>query len=259
MSKYSWSDEQFKEAAKSSNSVAQVLRKLNLVASGANYKMVHITILRLRLDISHWTGKAHLKGKTHNWAHKIPLENILVRNSTYTSIGTLKKRLLKDCLLEYKCYICGIKDWLTKSLVLQLDHINGDSFDHRILNLRLLCPNCHSQTDNFTGRNIGNARICKEMRMGEISSSYGMGIPPSHNVRKKKCAACKNLCCIKATHCLSCSGKLKPQGKTKICWPTIDQLLEKLSINSNYSALARELGVTDNAVRKHISHYKSPW
>jgi len=55
-------------------------------------------------------------------------------------------------LLEYKCSICGINTWLNKPLTLQLDHINGDNRDNRIEILRLLCPNCHSQTDNFCGK-----------------------------------------------------------------------------------------------------------
>ncbi len=81
-------------------------------------------------------------------------EEILVENSPYKNIPILKKRLLKEGLLEYKCAICGnTGEWLGQPLTLQLDHINGDHFDHRLENLRLLCPNCHSQTETFSGKN----------------------------------------------------------------------------------------------------------
>lgn len=56
--------------------------------------------------------------------------------------------------MEYKCACCGnTGEWNGRPLVLQLDHINGDNCDNRLENLRFLCPNCHSQTDTFAGRN----------------------------------------------------------------------------------------------------------
>ena len=64
------------------------------------------------------------------------------------------KRIIDDNLIEYKCQECGLKDsWNNKMLVLHLDHINGISNDHRLENLRFLCPNCHSQTDTYTDKN----------------------------------------------------------------------------------------------------------
>lgn len=259
MPKRSWSDDKFVEVAKYSSSIAQVLRSLNLIASGSNYKIVHLTVKRLNIDVSHWTGQAHLKGKTHGWSPKIPLDNILVKDSTYTSTWYLKKRLLAEGLLEYKCSICGIKDWLAKPLVLQLDHINGDPFDHRLTNLRLLCPNCHTQTINFAGRNIGSSRVSGEMVSAEYSrySSYGMGVRISPDALKKTCTDCSKLCSKNAERCKSCAAKLKSIKQCKISWPSITQLLTKLSNNPNYSALARDLGVTATAVRKHIKHYSA--
>ena len=57
--------------------------------------------------------------------------------------------------MEYKCQKCGISEWLGNPLTLQLDHINGVNNDHRLTNLRFLCPNCHSQTDTYAGKNMG--------------------------------------------------------------------------------------------------------
>jgi hypothetical protein len=62
----------------------------------------------------------------------------------------------------YKCECCGISEWQGKDIVLQVDHINGDPYNNNPDNLRLICPNCHSQTDTFAGANRGNGRWSKE-------------------------------------------------------------------------------------------------
>lgn len=59
--------------------------------------------------------------------------------------------------LEYKCAFCGnTGEWLGQKLTLQLDHINGKNNDYRIENLRFLCPNCHSITPTYAGKNKGD-------------------------------------------------------------------------------------------------------
>lgn len=85
---------------------------------------------------------------------KRSLSDILIENSTYSNRSSLVKRMIEECVMEYKCVGCGNEgQWNGKPLSLQLDHVNGISNDHRIENLRLLCPNCHSQTETFAGRN----------------------------------------------------------------------------------------------------------
>jgi hypothetical protein len=79
-----------------------------------------------------------------------PLAEILVERSTYTNRQSLKKKLIKAGLKEDVCEICGqLPMWNNKPLVLQLDHINGVGDDNRIENLRIICPNCHTQTPTF--------------------------------------------------------------------------------------------------------------
>ena len=148
-----WSDDQLLDAVPACISLRAVLRRLGLHPTGANYKTLQATIARLGLDTRHFLGQGHLRGKSHGWARRLPLDVILVANSAYMSMWNLKRRLVSSGLLESKCSECGLTEWRGSRLVLVLDHFNGDPRDHRLGNLRLLCPNCNSQTPTFAGRN----------------------------------------------------------------------------------------------------------
>jgi hypothetical protein len=67
--------------------------------------------------------------------------------------GHLRSRLLRAGLKEERCEECGLDEWRGRPLRVTLHHVNGDPYDHRVENLSFLCPNCHSQTSNFAGRN----------------------------------------------------------------------------------------------------------
>jgi predicted RNA-binding Zn-ribbon protein involved in translation (DUF1610 family) len=84
---------------------------------------------------------------------KIPLSEIFEGLHPYFQTGKVKKKILQENAIEYKCSKCNISEWNNKHLVLHLDHIDGDSSNHIKSNLRFLCPNCHSQTDTWCGRN----------------------------------------------------------------------------------------------------------
>lgn len=151
--------ELLKIAVANNISIASTIRELGLSVGGANYKMVKSRIKQYNIETSHWLGQAHKRNKPGiSPTTKRPLLEILVEDSTYLSTTTLKKRLLKEELLRYACSICLLNEWLGKPLSLQLEHINGINDDNRIENLTLLCPNCHSQTATFAGRNKNGAR-----------------------------------------------------------------------------------------------------
>ncbi|HEX8068163.1 MAG TPA: LuxR C-terminal-related transcriptional regulator [Thermoleophilaceae bacterium] len=82
-----------------------------------------------------------------------PLCDLLVAGGR-TSRHTLKRRLIAAGIKDGRCDWCGIDSWLDEPLSLHLHHVNGDGSDNRLHNLRLLCPNCHSQTENFAGRAV---------------------------------------------------------------------------------------------------------
>lgn len=72
-----------------------------------------------------------------------PIEELLAEAKSRANI---KRRLLAAGLLENRCEECGLREWLGEPLTVQIDHINGVRDDYRLENLRMLCPNCHSQT-----------------------------------------------------------------------------------------------------------------
>jgi hypothetical protein len=89
---------------------------------------------------------------------RLSLEQMLVKDSPH-SPRHLKKRVLEAGLVENKCYKCGIGPvWNNELLTLWLDHKNGDGDDWRPENLRLVCPNCDSQSPTYCGRNVGYKR-----------------------------------------------------------------------------------------------------
>lgn len=143
--KKKYSDEQLIRAVHDSETLQQVLDKLNLIGGHARIKE---KILQLQLDTSHWKNFSGSKSRKI-----LPLEKLL-KNNTSIQTSNLKSRLVNNEYLDYKCSICGISEWNNKYLSLQLDHINGRRKDNRLENLRLLCPNCHSQTETFCGKNI---------------------------------------------------------------------------------------------------------
>jgi 5-methylcytosine-specific restriction endonuclease McrA len=90
------------------------------------------------------------RGDVRTRPQAMPIEELLAgpRNRAH-----LKGRLIALGLLDEACAVCEITTWLGAPLSLQLHHINGDGDDNRLDNLQLLCPNCHSQTENWGGRN----------------------------------------------------------------------------------------------------------
>tara|TARA_Y100000310_G_C20472800_1_gene710906 strand:- start:16 stop:489 length:474 start_codon:yes stop_codon:yes gene_type:complete len=137
-----------------SKSIRGVMKELGMrLNAGGSHWHLSKKIKELGLDTTHFTGQGHLKGKQRTWQPPIALEKVLVKRSTYSRCH-LKSRLLKEGLLKSKCALCGLKDeWNGRLLVLHLDHINGVNDDNRLKNLRMLCPNCHSQQSTYSGKN----------------------------------------------------------------------------------------------------------
>lgn len=146
------SDDDFRALVAESDSYTACLKSLGLSGKGGtSSKLLKARITSLQICI------AHFKGAWSKRSIKYSLEEILVSGSAYTNISKLKRRLVREGALSYCCAVCSnTGEWMSKPLVLQLDHINGVYNDHRLENLRFLCPNCHTQTETFSGRNKGS-------------------------------------------------------------------------------------------------------
>lgn len=151
-----WTEDDLRAAVPRSRSYAEVLRRLGLKPGGATYVLLKQAITDLGIDTSHMAGRHWAKGMTRPFgARGRPLEEILVEDSDYATTNHLRKRLIAEGVKARRCDRCDRTDWNAEPIPLELDHINGNRLDNRVENLRLLCPNCHAQTDTYCGKNIG--------------------------------------------------------------------------------------------------------
>jgi len=216
--------DEFKQLVKQSNSRAEILDILTLRQSSASYKILNKRIEKENLDISHF--------------HRIIKSNRLIQNSEIFIIGKRdlnqlpRQRILKDQLKKYSCEICSLTEWNGKNIVLQLDHINGHRYDNRLENLRFLCPNCHSQTETFCGKD-------KKFILEE-------------NRPKRFCIQCSNQISrsSKGVLCRPCA--MKKQRKYER--PTKEEL-EILLNEKPLLYIAHSYGCSDNTVRKWCVSY----
>lgn len=218
--------EELQKLVNESNSYREILVKQGKSISGAAIKLLKSTLDSYGID-------THLlyERKPHKHAEKIPLENLLVKSSFYDK-KNLKRRLIEAGLKTNCCEKCGNKgEWNGEPLTIQLHHINGDRTDNRIENLQMLCPNCHSQTENHSGKNSGRKlqNYCKDCGK-EIGS--------------------------KSTYCTKCAAKRKNKPKVENK-PSKEELLEMIKTTS-FVEIGKKYGVSDKAITKWCVKYGLP-
>lgn len=153
-----WKEENVKKVVSSSFSIREVIRKLGLVPAGGNYAQCHFYIQRYSIDTSHFKGQGWHKGISLPREPIYSLEELLTIGG-HISRRNLKRRLYNAGLKKPACEECGWSEISPDGRrPVELDHINGDNTDHRLSNLRILCPNCHSLKPTHRGSNIGRVR-----------------------------------------------------------------------------------------------------
>lgn len=151
-----WDDvEAVTNAIRTSITRKETIEKLSRSPTTAQYRRLKRFESSYNIDVSHFTpnySSARVNATVQN--RQYSTSDIFCKNSPANS-STVKRRIKRESLIEFKCRDCGLTGmWNDKPLVLQLEHIDGDNTNQELINLCYLCPNCHSQTDTFCGRNV---------------------------------------------------------------------------------------------------------
>ena len=138
-------DKNFVDICKGSPTMAQAAVKL-----GLHYNTFKKYAIKLKCFKPNPSGKG-VFGEYHR-SDAIPLDEILKGNHPSYQTYKLRQQLIKNGLKKNQCEICQISNWNGKALSVELDHIDGNRSNHLFSNLRMLCPNCHSQTSTFRSK-----------------------------------------------------------------------------------------------------------
>lgn len=176
-----------------------------------------------------YSGNQGLKGKKTDSKRRSALDYI----ESCDSINShkLRVKLIEDGIKEHICENCGLDKWLENKISLELHHIDGNRFNNQLNNLQILCPNCHSITDNYSGRKNVKEIIIKKPKT-------------------KKCN-CGNLISDNSKNCLDC----KINNSKKVERPEYNILIKEIE-ELGYVGTGKKYGVSDNSIRKWIKSYK---
>lgn len=217
------------------SSLTEVLRHFGLRPAGGNYRVLRGWLEVWGISTAHFSGTPPPRQR-----EPIPLSQVLVAGSRY-SRTKLKERLYAAGLKERRCELCGQDElWQGARMALILDHINGVADDHRLENLRIVCPNCAATLETHCGR---TNRLEVEDRACERC-----GAPFRPKAPRQR--YCSRECGMRWAR----AGRPIP-GARRVARPPYSQLVEEIAATS-WRAVARKYGVSDTAVRKWVRAYE---
>jgi len=222
-----YSDDEINDVLQKSKSFSDVLRyfEYESITTG-NFKVVKNELMKRKIEIPKYNYfKEH-----NNFNRGKKLEDLFVQNST-TSRTHLKKLIRKHNLIEYVCECGNFGEWRNKKLILQLEHKNGDTYDNRLENLCFLCPNCHSQTGTFSGKNKEKSN--KKRNFKNNLCECGKSI--SHDA-------------IKCTDCYSKSNRIVDR-------PPYEQLTKEI-FETSQNSVAKKYNVSWRTIKKWLVYYE---
>lgn len=154
-----WKDsEWFRDHIEASTTLAEALKRMGVSTSSFNYQQIRKYSIIHGVSIEH-LQHAGIVGTTRAAQQRAKLRRIshdeMFKEHSTTDRSVVRRRILSQQLIPYVCGECDIgPEWKGKTLVLHLEHRNGVGTDNRLQNLCFLCPNCHSQTETYAGRNV---------------------------------------------------------------------------------------------------------
>ncbi len=151
-----YTKELVQEAVNKSISYAETCRNLGITAIGGRYELIKNRIIEYGIDVSHFLGRRACAGKRNSGyeSRLMASDEIFNQRAKYRISHDRLKRYMTRKGVEYKCCICEINKWNNKKITLDIDHKDGDWANCKLGNLRFICPNCHRQTNTFSGKNI---------------------------------------------------------------------------------------------------------
>lgn len=218
--------ESLQKLLNNSSSFVEVLTSLGLSAHSGNHRTLHQRIEQDNLNIEILKDRRKEKIRLTNKKRQIDITDIFVINSDF-STKTAKSKVIQENLITYKCESCGNEgSWNGKKLVLQLEHKNGDSKDNRLENLCFLCPNCHSQTETYSGKN-------------------------TRKPKKVKFCLCGKEIRHTSTSCVKCASNREHLQKFYVDKEDLEKMVNTLP----FTQIGKIFGVSDNAVRKRCKRF----